>query len=76
MPPEHLRGFDQSVPQLMIERVHLFAVPRQVAGLRQGLAAGGACVGAEGLAAGSAGVGVGIFRSLDVQQALPKVVQA
>ena len=30
----------------MIERVHLFAVPRQVAGLREGLGAGGAGVGA------------------------------
>ena len=64
---------DQPPRLLLVKSVHLFAVPRQVAGLREGLAAGGAGVGAvagmgahvprqvaglrEGLAAGGAGVG-------------------
>jgi len=37
---------DQPVPSLLIERVHVFAVPRQVAGVRRRCAAGGAGVGA------------------------------
>ena len=32
---------------LIFESVHLYAVPRQVAGLREGLSAGGAGVGAD-----------------------------
>jgi len=67
------QDFDQPAPSLRIESVHLFAVLRQVAGLREGLATGGAGVDAvagmgahvsrqvarlrEGLAAGGAGVG-------------------
>ena len=34
------------MPSLLIESVHLRTVPRQVAGPREGLAAGGAGVGA------------------------------
>ena len=64
---------DQPQPSLFKESVHLFAVPRQAAGLREGLAARGAGVGPvagmgelvsglvaqppEGLAAGGAGLG-------------------
>ena len=69
--------FEQALPSVLdlIESVHLCAVPDQVAGLREGLAAGGAGEGTvtgmdshvcrqivglrEGLAAGGAG---GIFR--------------
>ena len=63
---------DHPVPSLMLDRVNLRTVSLQAAGLREGLAAGGARVGAvsgmgahvyrqvagqrEGLAAGGAGV--------------------
>ena len=67
------RAVERPVPSLTIEHVHLVAVPLQFAGDREGLATGGAGVGAvdgmganvfcqgtgvrEGVAAGGAGVG-------------------
>ena len=70
---ERHRVVDHPVPLLLIERVHVYAVPRHVARVRGRCAAGGACVGAvpsrgehvslqtarprEGVAAGSADVG-------------------
>ena len=44
---ERHRAVDQPVPSFLIESVHPFAVRRQVAGRREGLAAGGAGVGAD-----------------------------
>ena len=40
----------------LLERVHLFAVPRQAAGLREGHATGGAGVGAD------VGMGAHVYR--------------
>jgi len=40
-------AFDQPAPSLGVGRVHLFAMRRQVARRREGLAAGGAGVGAD-----------------------------
>ena len=70
---EENTAFDRRPRLLLIESVHLLAVPCQVAGLREGPAAGGAGVGAiagmgahvcrqvagrrAGLTAGGAGVG-------------------
>ena len=49
---------EKSMPSLLIESVHLYAVPRQAAGLREGLTAGGARVGAV------AGMGAHVCRQI------------